>query len=739
VSTDPGPVPGRNLFVGRTDEVAALNAAAADPAIRIISVHGARGAGKTTLASQLFYYHRDTAGVFDTTSYLSALGKTEEVLLDELYHTIGASSQRSYTPSELPGLLQAEIDAQPTDRLTFIDNVEADVIAGPLFGQCLQMVTRTKNRCVLLLTSRDPLPDAAVGDSGSRRGVRLEGIRETGAILSILGDALRYRHSTQDLVRMADTIGRLPQRLLYCRWAQPSDIATFAQRFAEQQQPLSMEALRQVLSRLSDPLPLLACGVLRGTDIDERLLAWLAQSLGTHSDAGREILLAEMLGHRLVAPVAGTTDGIRIHPDTHVDLMRLCEERGKPWVRACHRAAWEYYRARCADNPDDLSAVGELVHHGLALGEFDQAYRSLFGDGRVERWRQQALSIRVEPILQELRNVSRLNSVVATQERRAAISVALAHVSSDLGRPTICLEHLTAALQDLDGVPRTDAVNQTLRRLWTQMAISHANLGDTARCIEYYRRVINSDGLVLDVQTALCMGYLGYEYCDFENFELANRWTQKALDSCSFERSPQVFSKNLSNRGLVLYFEGQIPTAAACLRQAVDLVGSPTSPAYDIREHGRSMSHYAMVELAQGSPADAVKDLLERSLALTVQAGDARRTALTEGRMGIVAGKVGEFDRSEQLLRRAIMSHSSVGDLRNMIFELLALLSIRHCRWYGTFGETIGDLERAARNIDRQLAGLIGSSISSPDKRYLVDFWLHRQHPRLFANTKARR
>src|SRR5262249_45258653 len=155
--------------------------------------------------------------------------------------------QRSYTPSELPSLLQTQIEAQDSDRLVFIDNVEEVVIVGDLFGEFLQMLTRTKKRFVLLLTSRTPL--SSIPRDDSCREVRLEGIRESSAVLSILGDALRYRHSSSDLLKMADAIGRLPQRLLYCRWAQPDDIQEFSERFAEHQQPLSMEALRQVLGR----------------------------------------------------------------------------------------------------------------------------------------------------------------------------------------------------------------------------------------------------------------------------------------------------------------------------------------------------------------------------------------------------------------------------------------------------------------------------------------------------------
>jgi tetratricopeptide (TPR) repeat protein len=739
MTSDLGPLLGRHPFVGRQEEVAALNAATANPAVRIICVHGDRGAGKTTLASQLFYHHRDSGAVFDATRYLSAHGKIADVLVDEIHRMVSSiSARRSYVPSELPGLLRETIEAQSGDQLLFVDNVESDVIVSDLLAQCLHVLATTTRRCTLLLTSRDPLPEAPADEAGGRRNVHLEGIRETAAVLSILGDSLRFSHTPQELVRMADTIGRLPQRLLYCRWAQPTDIQAFAQRFAEQQQPLSIEALRQVLGRLTNPLPLLACGVLRGTDINTGLLAWLTESVSDGTGAPFAGLLEELLGHRLVAPLAGAPDGVRIHPDTHVDLTRLCEERGKGWLRRCHRAAWEYFRARCADIPDDLTAVGELVHHGLALGEFDDAYGTVFDDNRVERWRRRALSIRIEPILEELRTASRQDSVIATQQRRADISVELAHVASDLGRPNLCLEHLIAAQQELDGLARTDALNTALRQLWTQMAISHANLGDTARCIHYYRMVIASDPVVMEMQTALCMGYLGYEYCDFENFGEANRWSQRALDSCSFERSPQVYSKNLGNRGLVLYYEGRLAAASTCLNQAVELVSSVTSPAHDVREHGRALSHLAMVELAQGHPADAVIRRLRHSLELARQAGDARRTALTEGRLGIVAGRIGAFDRAENSLHHAIVSHSLVGDIRNMIFELLALLSIRHRRAFGTFGATLPDLERAAPGIHPELARLIGSSISSPDKHYLVEFWLNRQQPRLFGPARTR-
>ncbi len=728
-----GPISGRVPFVGREQEIARLHTATSDASVRIISIYGVRGAGKTTTASQIFYHHRDAGTVFDSTIYLSAHGTTEQVLLDELYHMVSAAPKLSYAPAELTALLQIEIEAQTMDRLVFVDNVEDDVVEGELFGEFLQMLSKTHSRCVLLLTSRVRLPGGI--DAGSLCEIQLAAMREPAAVLNILGDSMRYRHPPGELLRMADVVGRLPQRLLYCRWAQPDDIQAFAQRFAQQQQPLSMEALRLVLGRVSDPRPLLACGLLRGTDIDKHLLSWLAQQLSGITGAGFDALLDELLEHRLLAEVAGSND-VRIHPDTHVDLTRLCEQRGAAWMRTCHRVARSYYRRRCADNPADISSVGELVHHGLALGDFDSAYAAIFQDNQVERWRQQALSIRVEPMLEELRSVGGLNTVITTQERRASIAIALAHISSDLGRPKLCLEHLTAAQQYLDGIPRTAAVERTLRDLWTQTAISNANLGNTAQCIDYYQRVIDSDDLVLETQTALCMGYLGYEYCDFEDFSAARHWTQKALDSCPRDRSPRAFSKNLSNRGLVLYFEGAVNEAAAHLRQAVELVGDPGSEAYDIREQARALSHLAMAELARGRPPAEVDGLLQQSLALTKQAGDVRRMALTEGRLGIVAAAVGDFAAAEQLLRGAVLAHHKVGDLRNMIFELLALLAVRHIRIYRSRGRTMNDLERATHGIASDLARLISVSIAQPDKRYLVGFWLRRQYPRLFRELR---
>lgn len=114
-----------------------------------------------------------------------------------------------------------------------------------------------------------------------------------------------------------------------------------------------------------------------------------------------------------------------------------------------------------------------------------------------------------------------------------------------------------------------------------------------------------------------------------------------------------------------------------------------------------------------------------------------RRIALTQGRIGVVAGKVGDFERAETLLGKAIVSHHAVGDVRNMIFELLALMSIWHFRHHGTYGQTMGDLERAANTLDSDLVRLIGTSVARPDKRYLVEFWLRRQHPRLFGSVNT--
>jgi tetratricopeptide (TPR) repeat protein len=372
----------------------------------------------------------------------------------------------------------------------------------------------------------------------------------------------------------------------------------------------------------------------------------------------------------------------------------------------------------------------------MAIGDLNAAFEEVMRPDAIERWRNQGRSLRLEPVLGQIVDAFRASRY--TQVQQAQVLIAMAHVASDLGRPRMCLDHLTRALHFLDGVRRTPQTDVVLRSAWMQTAISHANLGHTSECIEFYLKVIRSDTQVAEVQTALCMGYLGYEYCDLQDFRTASAWVARALQACPLERDAAAFAKNLCNRGIVHFYLGDLDDARKDMEAALRLVGQSASPAADMREHGRVLSYLALVYLAQRrvSP-EAVEELLTQSLALTRKGGDARRTAVTTARLGLVARRRGDISRAIDLTQSAIRAHRALGDNRNMTFELLDLAVMRHLSQGGNPASAISDILAATvgdmpDDISPAAASLAGMS----EQGYLVELWSRCYRPLNFPDVE---
>ncbi len=724
-------------FVGREAELETLNHAIDNEATRIICLSGERGAGKTALATQIFRRHRDYDVEFEETHYIPGHGRNAEALLDDLYRKALPSPTTKTSPDDLPGLITDCVSTAGSRNLFFIDNVEEATSHSRLFGKLVKAWAGSTARSVLMITTRrSPLETRQTLLSNSYLHLAVSGLREPSAVLALVGDSLRYRYSAERLLGVSDRLGDLPQRLLYLRWTQPNDIEGFPERFSAHSDLASVDALRRVLTLVPGSAVLLCLGLFRATEYTEDLLRFLwrhwqgeAKSQWRFSD-----FLSTAIEHRVFTDLTTHQTQYRLHPDVHLDLRRLAEEQSRGWLRAIHRQAVDYFASVVRTSEDDLSALTDYVHHSLASGGFNEAYRTVMDTDAFDRWRNMGLSLKLQPCVEQLNEITKTTPIFS-QLQRAQISLGLSHIASDLGRPTLCLEHLGHALVELDGVVREPEVETVLRKTWMQMAISHANLGHVSECIDYYSQVIASDRTVSDPQTALCMGYLGYEYCDLREFVLADSWTKRALQDCSVDRNTAVFAKNLCNRGLVMFYQGAVDQAEAHIEHAIRLVSEPSSPAADVREHGRALSHLAVVHLAQQDrDLDLIEGMLVKSIALTRTSGDARRTALSIGRLGLVAVARGDGPRAVSLVGKAIRVHKSLGDTRNMILELLNLVTIVALQNGLTLPPDVWKALRTVNQADvpSDIKAIANHFSPRSPHAYLTDFWLECHMPRYF-------
>ena len=272
-----GPPPGWGVFVGRADELAILEAAAAaarrsQP--QVVLVDGEPGAGKSTLLA------RFAAGLADVV-VLRASGDEAELLLP--YGIVGQLVASACGAGGRPGLLAAELSdgvdplAVGADLLVWLDQccrrrqmvlVVVDDLQwadGPSARALLFAVRRLHADQVLVVVSARPGELARLGEgwlrflAGDHRAgrVRLGGLGPEDVVA--LGRALGVR----DLPRRA--VGRLLQETggnpLYCRAVLEEAVAEGIDLGGgELQVPLSLTGVGSVAGGCAEPGGSGACG-----------------------------------------------------------------------------------------------------------------------------------------------------------------------------------------------------------------------------------------------------------------------------------------------------------------------------------------------------------------------------------------------------------------------------------------------------------------------------------------------
>ena len=725
-------------FQGRENELRQLRTALRNDETRVICVSGERGVGKTTLASHIFTLNRDSGYDFETCHSLPAHEHAWDRLLDDLFRLLCPDLQGKRS---LEVLVQNIIDAVSGHRyLLFIDNIEAEVILSKDFNNFLDSWVMSNHESVLLMTTRED--DSLFSSRKHCFTLRLEGFSERGAILKLLGESLRNQFSDEVLLEAASKLRNIPQKLLYLRWLQPRNFESLSKGVeklgSDATSATTIGSVRHVLSKLGTQANhFKALGLLREIELNTDLLRFLWSKLVGGDSEDYEAVTAQLLDLKLLMEATSLTHSYRIHPDVHLDLRRICEAQGRRWCRQVHLTAVDYYKTQSYTG---LIALNELVYHTLTLQDFDTAFGAIFHVGSLERWHNLGSALQLEPILHQLReaapNYSRM--------QQAQILIELASIYSDMSRHLRCLDYLHEALRKIEDEVDSPEVLQLRRDAWRLIGISNGDIGNTTETISYYTRVISSDPSALDPRTALCMGYLGYVYCDFKRFDEALKWTEMALKTCPQSRDPGIFAKNLCNRALVLFNTGDVDGARTHLERAALLVGGEHSPAADTREHGRVLGYLGMVYLAQQEvPLKVTEQILLKGLELDKKSGDLRRVAMCQGRLGLVEARRQHYRRASTYLRDAIWLEIHLSDYRNLIFNLLNFcmiqyLWIKHDDPLGVDKLLSEVIEMESPLIHPNIRDLIERTRSDVQYIHLLDFWFQYQRSLLFPKRKVR-
>ncbi|WP_194838734.1 tetratricopeptide repeat protein [Nocardia sp. XZ_19_369] len=728
-SMPPRPI---SRFVGRESEIRTVRDAVRRH--RVVVISGPPGAGKTALATVVFSQFRDVSTHFLAAAILPGHGMTERSLLDTIYRMVSGRTSPSPELNLVPEIIIESLKTQEQDSLLlFVDNVEEAVAHGTHFCRLLATL-RVQNALTLILTTRE---GGRAFDQSIWR-LKLEGIRENSAIIDIVGPEVRGRLGDPVILDVADRIGRLPQNLLYFRWSATDVPDDFVASFLNQRHTASIHAVRVALENISGREALMACGLLRKIDVPLELVHYLCDSL---TSVSVEDLILEAVSLQILLVVPGSVgQKYQLHPLVHLDLTRLAEEHGRRWAARVHELAISYYSSALLVDSLDTRAVQECVHHMLCLQQISEAHGTLLAAGLVERWRRAGLAVQLQEPLEAIAIAVSQNPGSLSAEEQAHLALLRAHIASDMGNPQDCLERLREARQNLVGVA-DDRSQELMRRVWVQSAISHGNLGDTDACIASYQRAIEADPTAVHSETAACMGYLGYQYCDLLDFGSALRWSELALDACSIDRDPAVFSRNLCSRGLVLYYAGRLSEARVLFEHAQNLAAHTTSPSFDLRELGRVLLHLGLVYLAQPDVAIAqVHATLAEAHRRCAESGDSRRTAIACARLALVDAHESNFGVAAEKLQLATNDHLRIGDKRSLTMTLLAWTAVayvrRHARIPPTHSEAFDAIQSS---LPTGIPELCRTMATSAEGMRLVTAWDERHRWLYFGRLADRR
>jgi tetratricopeptide (TPR) repeat protein len=733
MALQPGPVRApENRFVGRRDELTRVREALASLSTRLVALSGPRGIGKTRLAYEIFAYYRDHGFDFKDVISISAHGLSAEALADELARRISAVSRGAETGDALLRRLVSMLEGHRI--LVFMDNVDEGVAESDQFGSLISQWVEANHDSVLLITSR-PRLQRSWCDSRQCLNIDLQGIRAREAILSLVGNELRQRFGDEALLEYAQSVGFVPQRLVRLRGVSPTSLEELNRAAQEGAQAADTAALTAALSAVGHIEHVLAIGEGRRLDVSKGFLRFLWQRLVKESTADLDRVTDALVARDVMRRGISANSDYRIHPDIHVELRHLSEARGPQWRSKIHRTLRDYYQELLEADSFDLQASDELMYHSAALGDFDGAFKCVMQDSKLDVWHSRGLAMALEAPVRRLAELSDEDRAIFSPVQMAAIAIELARIGGDLSNPEMCLQHLDKALRELDGMQPNAEADMLRRSAWRHMAITHANLGNNQECVTYYQKVVRDDENVTDAWTALAMGYMGYEYCDYMRFELANRWTELALIACPSGRDPKVYAKNLCNRGLVLFYQGRIKEARQHFLEALSWVGAVGGVASDVREHGRALIHLGMAGLADPSPAADVDDSLRTGTKLSAKAGDLRRVALGKAWLGVMDSRIGTraLSTAAELLTQAITELIRLRDRRNAAFQLLNLCMVYHQALVNEEPGSVDEIWFVASedNFPRDMRQAADRLRRESESRYLVDFWFACQR-RLF-------
>ncbi len=618
-------------FVGRTRELREIRALLLREQVRLLTLTGAAGSGKTRLALEV------TGGLDGEPAgaVLVELGRIRDARLvaRAIVGELGIQERSGRTARE--ELLEYLRDRQ---ALLLLDNFEHVLSAAPLVRELLAGAPGVK----VLATSRAPLgvpeegiyrvPALELPDPSRRTSIAR--LRRTEAVRLFIDRARAARPDFELSETNAGSVVELCVRL--------DGLPLALELAAARSNLLSPRAL---LERLDSRLDLLRAAP--GSGLTER--QW---TLRGAIEWSYELLepAEQQLFTSLAVFVGGFTLGaaelVAEQPD--LDILEAVEALLRNNLLATKRARSDEPRLGM------LETIREYALDRLAARGDGEAVRRRHADYYV------ALSEEAEPGLVGAQQREWLERLDAERDNiRAALTWAVDTGEADVGLRIGAALWRYSQLRSLDQEARERLQNllalgsgspATRAKAQTMLASLTVNQGDheSARwMLEESLAVHRREGDAPMAATAL--GLLGWAALDAGETDSALALTLEAHEVARGGTSPYIESASLWQVGVCLAVRGEFDDAVRMIEEAVDLARKLGNA----RSVGGSKKSLAGIALMRGDHVQAWR-LFDESLAIHRSLGDAQGVSHSLSHLAFLALEAGDLERSRDLVSEAL-------------------------------------------------------------------------------------
>jgi tetratricopeptide (TPR) repeat protein len=680
-------------FADRRYEQVQLREFFGDRSVRLVSIVGRPGVGKSALASRVIAGLGEelTSGQpgatgIDTILYLNA--RKTGLSLERLYTDIksildpaAAALLADYWARQdlmLPQKVQSLVERlQDRNLLLLLDGLEAVLGRdGTLVEDGLRAFV---DACLsdhraprITATTRVDLAIAPEVLSGVR-ALRLRGGLETADAVAFLRDLdpqndLGLRDGREeDLLKAVEITGGIPRALQLIVAILQADPAASLPRL------------------LSDEATF-------GTQVVESLVAEGYRRLGPDEQRVMEVMAV------FDRPVTQAAVAFVVHRwwpdlDVRVSLRRLTSSL----FAAADRTTGEYL-VQSADRAHAYEQIPE-PSHGSSPTQGAPPYDRATVEARVADY---YASIRKPPVqwrsIEDVRpQIAEFRHRIAAGEYDTALGV-LDLIDSEYlflwGHYTRLIE-LRKSVVETPAAPRLRAANLA------SLGIASQVLGEYDAALAYYEGAVETAATAGDhAAHARYIGNLGRLYRNLGWMDRAIASSQQALDA-AIEAGDRAAEAGCRDRlGLAYTFVGRLDEAQALLDEAIAMnreLGERGS-------EGAALCNRGLVLRIRGQVDDAVRDL-EESLDIAREVGDRRGDAIISGHLGFVAESQGDYQRALELHRHALAISQELGERREQSYQLLGI---------GKAHFSLGQLDAAAHCLS------LSRELDMPETSYLA-------------------